>query len=70
MAKKSRGLDGRHRDKSGRIEKKHGNTKVGSLRKEYGPGFAKGRRKDMMLKTLLKETGTESLHEYLRKHHK
>ena len=25
---------------------------------------------DMMLKTLLAETGTESLHAYLRKHHK
>jgi hypothetical protein len=71
MAKKGKaGLDGRHRDKSGRIERKHGNTKVAALRKEYGPGFAKGRRKDMMLKTLLKETGTASLHEYLRHHHK
>jgi hypothetical protein len=29
-----------------------------------------GRRKDMMLKTLLAETGTESLHTYLRKYHK
>jgi hypothetical protein len=34
------------------------------------PGFAKGRRKDMMLKTLLAETGTASLHEYLKHHHK
>jgi hypothetical protein len=32
------------------------------------PGFAKGRRKDMMLKNLLKETGSASLHEYLRHH--
>jgi hypothetical protein len=70
MAKGKRGLDKRHRDKSGRIERKHGNTRVGALRKEYGEGFAKGRRKDMMLKTLLEETGSESLHEYLRRHHK
>jgi hypothetical protein len=70
MAKKKRGLDGRHRDKSGRIERKHGNTRVAALRKEYGESFAKGRRKDMMLKTLLKETGSESLHDYLRHHHK
>ena len=56
MAKGRTGLDHRHRDKSGRIERKHGNTKVAALRKEYGPGFAKGRRKDLMLKTLLKET--------------
>jgi hypothetical protein len=43
---------------SGRIERKHGNTKVAALRKEYGPSFAKGRRKDMMLKTLLAKTGS------------
>jgi hypothetical protein len=65
MAKAKRGLDGRHRDKSGRIEKKHGNTRLAALRKEYGPGFAKGHRK-----TLLKKTGSASLHEYLRQHHK
>jgi hypothetical protein len=70
MAKGRKGLDKRHRDKTGRIEKKHGNTRVAALRKEYGPSFAKGRRKDMMLKNLLKETGTASLHEYLRQHHK
>jgi hypothetical protein len=70
MAKGRRGLDGRHRDKTGKIDKKHGNTRIGSLRKEYGPGFAKGRRKDMMLKTLLEETGSASLHEYLRHHHR
>jgi len=69
MAKTRRGLDGRHRDKGGKIEKKHGNTRVGSLRKEYGASFAEGRRKDMMLRTLLKETGSASLHEYLRHHH-
>jgi hypothetical protein len=68
MAKSRRGLDGRHRDKSGKIDKKHGNTKVAALRKEYGPGFAKGRRKDLMLKNLLKESSSASLHEYLRRH--
>jgi hypothetical protein len=31
MARK--GLDGRHRDTTGRIDKKHGNTRIGSLRK-------------------------------------
>ena len=60
MAKKmaGKGLDGRHRDTTGRIDKKHGNTRIGSLRKTYGEHFAKGRRKDMMLKNLLAETGT------------
>jgi hypothetical protein len=66
MATSKRGLDGRHRDKSGRIERKHGNTKVAALRKEYGESFAKGRRKDLMLK----ETGSASLHDYLKHHHK
>jgi hypothetical protein len=74
MAKKARakakGLDGRHRDVTGRIDKKHGNSRIGSLRKTYGEHFAKGRRADMMLKTLLAEVGVESLHAYLRKHHK
>jgi hypothetical protein len=60
----------RHRDKSGRIERKHGNTKVATLRKEYNPAFAKGRRKDMMLNTLLAETGSTSLHDCLKHHHK
>jgi hypothetical protein len=68
MAKK--GLGGRHRDTTGRIDRKHGDTRVGPLRKTYGEHFANGRRKDMMLKTLLAETGTESLHAYLRKHRK
>jgi len=44
MAK--RGLDGRHRDTTGRIDRKHGNTRVGALRKTYGEHFAKGRRND------------------------
>lgn len=68
MAKKA--LDGRLRDTTGRIVKKHGNTRVKSLRKAYGEHFAKGHRSDMMLKTLLAKTNTESLHAYLRKHHK
>ena len=70
MAKGRRGLDRRRRDKGGRIEKKHGNTRIGSLRKEYGERFARGRRKDMMLKTLLKETGFPSLREYLKRRHR
>ena len=56
MAKKEKAkksLDGRHRDTTGRIDKKHGNTRVKALRKTYGDHFAKGRRRDMMLKTLL-----------------
>jgi hypothetical protein len=45
----------------------------GSELSDAGAGLmpsGQGRRKDMMLKTLLKETGSASLHEYLRHHHK
>ena len=69
-ASANKGLDGRHRDKGGQIDRKHGNTLLKSLRKTYGEHLAAGRRGDMMLKTLLKESGSPSLHEYLRKHHR
>lgn len=52
-----------------KAKKKARDLDGGSLRRTYGEHFATG-RKDMMLKTLLAETGTESLHAYLRKHHK
>jgi len=29
------GLDGRHRDKDGRISEKHGNTKIKNLKDQY-----------------------------------
>jgi hypothetical protein len=71
MAKAQRkGLDNRHDDKTGRISRKHGNTRIDSLRKTYGEHFAAGRRGDMHLATLLKETRSASLHDYLRRHHK
>jgi len=62
-----KGLDGRHRDTTGRIDKKHGNTRIGSLCKIYGEHFAKGGH------DAEKSAGrdrVESLHTYLRKHHK
>ena len=68
MKRSAKGLDGRLRDKSGEIDKKHGRTKVGTLRKTYGPHFAKGHRSDMMLATLLKKSGASSLHQLLRTH--
>jgi hypothetical protein len=66
---RGKGLDGRHRDRDGTISRKHGNTKIGTLRKEFGDHFAEGRRSDMLLKTLLAESGAASLDDYL-KHHK
>ena len=65
-----RGLDGRSEEHGGRISHKHGNTRVDTLRETYGDHFAAGRRGDMHLATLLKETNSASLHEYLRHHHK
>jgi hypothetical protein len=64
-----KGLDGRHRDRDGTISRKHGNTKVGTLRKAFGDQFAKGRRSGLLLKTLLQESGATSLDHYLRRHH-
>jgi predicted RNase H-like HicB family nuclease len=63
-------LDQRRGDKVGKIEQKHGSTKIGMLRKQYGDSFAAGRRSDMTLRTLLKETGSISLNDYLRRRHK
>jgi hypothetical protein len=51
-------LDGRHRDTTGRIDGSTATCVSCSLRKTYGAHFAKGRRNDMMLKTLLAKTGT------------
>ena len=36
------GLDNRHRNKDGEISHKHGNTRIGTLRKVYGQSFAAG----------------------------
>ncbi len=60
------GLDNRHRDTNGEISRKHGNTQIGTLRRIYGDQFASGRRADMKLSTLLRETSAPSLNQ-LRK---
>lgn len=39
---KQPGLDQRHRDKDGEISRKHGNTRISTLRNIYGPNFASG----------------------------
>ena len=63
---KQPGLDNRHRDLTGQIDKKHGNTRLKTLRKEYGQHLAAGRRSDMMLKTLRDEAGGKSLSQILK----
>jgi hypothetical protein len=64
--RKQPGLDNRHRDITGQIEKKHGNTRLKALRKLYGLHLAPGRRSDMMLKTLRDEAGGKSLSQILK----
>jgi len=64
---KEPGLDGRHRDKDGKIHQKRGNTLIRTLRKEYGENFAKGYPESTKLSELLKKEGCNSLHEFLRR---
>ncbi len=52
---KQPGLDGRHRDKDGQIEQKHGNTKNKNLPRPI-PGFGP----ETTLKTMRDETGKTS----------
>ena len=61
------GLNGRHRDESGRISAKHGNTQVGTLRETYGANFAASTRSDAKLSTVLQREGVSSLSQLLRK---
>lgn len=61
-----KGLDGRERDQNGQIREKRGDTLVGTLRQEYGSGFAKGYRSDTHLETVREDTG-KSLSELVRK---
>lgn len=68
-----RGLDGRARDqsppKAGEIRQKRGDTLVKTLRREYGPDFAPGIRRDATLETLRNRTG-KNLHELVHDAHK
>jgi len=64
---KQPGLDGRHRDRDGEIHHKRSDTLVGTLRKEYGPDFAKGYRSDARLGTVLDKEGLSSLSELIKK---
>jgi hypothetical protein len=63
----ARGLDGRHRDRDGRIDEKRGDTLVRTLRKEYGEGFLRDWRGDAKLSTVREGTDM-SLTELVRQH--
>lgn len=62
---KQLGLDGRHRDNKGQISRKHGNTRVDTLREIYGTDFAAGIRGDAKLSTVLDRKGLDSLSQLL-----
>ena len=59
------GLDGRQRDQDGQIHQKRSDTKVETLRQEYGSDFAKGFRSDAQLGTVRDATG-KSLHDLIK----
>ena len=61
-----KGLDNRQRDKDGEIREKRGDTRVSTLRKEYGENFAEGYRSDTKLETVREKEG-KSLSELVRK---
>jgi hypothetical protein len=65
---KEPGLDHRHRDKNGEISRKHGNTQIATLRKIYGPSFAKGFADHEKLSEVLAKLDEHSLSQ-LVKHH-
>jgi hypothetical protein len=62
----SHGLDDRCRDEDGEIRRKRDDTRVRTLRRTYGEDFAEDFRGDAKLGTVLRETGSESLSDYLK----
>jgi hypothetical protein len=60
------GLDNRHRDKDGRISKKHGNTQIRTLRQTYGANFAPHCDPNAKLADCLDQIDEESLSRLVR----
>lgn len=60
-----KGLDGRQRDHDGQIRQKRSDTKVETLRNEYGQNFAPSFRSDAQLGTVRDATG-KSLHQLIQ----
>jgi hypothetical protein len=65
---KQPGLDHRHRDKSGEISVKHGNTSVHTLRKIYGKTFAAGQPETAKLSDVLESLNDTSLGQLIHDH--
>ena len=56
----------RHRDKTGEISRKHGNTLVRTLRRAYGHDFAPGFNDDDKLSDVMEKLDEPSLSQLLR----
>jgi hypothetical protein len=65
---KQPGLDQRHRDKSGEISRKHGNTLVRTLRKSHDADFASGFKETNRLFDVLQTLDEPSLSKLVRDH--
>ncbi len=59
-------IDTRHRDKSGEISRKHGNTLIRALRQTYGASFAKYCADDEKLSDVLAKLDEPSLFKLVR----
>ena len=57
-----------HRGKTGEIRRKHGNTLIRTLRKTYGPDFAKGCADDENLSDIIATLDESSLSQLIRDH--
>ena len=62
------GLDNRCRDGNGEIRRKRSDTLVGTLRVDYGETFAEEFRSDAKLGTVLRETKSNSLSDFRKRH--
>jgi hypothetical protein len=61
-------IDARHRDKNGEISRKHGNTLILTLRKNYGEGFAPGCADNAKLSDVLSKMDDMSLSRLISDH--
>ena len=62
------GLHERHRNKTGEISRKHGNTLIGTLRKTYGKHFADSCADNETLNDVLHKLDEPSLSKLLHDH--
>ena len=63
-------FDTRHRDRSGEISQKHGNTLIRTLRKTYGESAAPGCADSAKLSDVLSKLDDTSLGHLIRDHEK